>query len=211
MEIKNSKLFMNISIGIVALSIALLLPYYLLIFSPKVKLANTQYAEKLAYDSWQENKINEDTKMVEKDLQERWKDKDTRFNDFLTFRGDSEKTFVMVNGKVLESPNFGITNREAQLNSLVEDEKDTKKKEIMIELGKKHSDWLANYIYWISRNQIYEGMTDDMVKVSFGDPAKVVIMPDYFIWWYWTGNDKKTRDLLVFSKERKLLMIYKDL
>lgn len=194
--------------------------YYYLFFLPNlekqkiVKIENDkQISELNDYNKWKDEKKDQDTKEIGSEIEKRWSepDKDNLFNDNAEYDGVREHRYFKINGQVVTLPGFSQDDRDKQLKYLIDEEKDNDKKELLRSLGEIHKNWMAGAILMIVNKEIIPGMTEEMVKLSWGEPDNVVEKTDHTIWWYWRGDidRSKKRDVLVFGPF-KLLFTHRD-
>lgn len=203
-----------LALGVLLLGLSFF--FYFIIHTPAKERQKTRQKIAQQYEAWQEEKASEEVTLVAKDLSRRWDDYDTQLNDGVPYHGvssDEKPRIVYVNnGHVFQESFYTKDVREAQIQSSLANEADSDKREKIKILARQHPDWLAYHIYEIVDYKVSEGMNNEMVRITLGTPDKIVTRKDYEMWWYWTGQSDyiKTRDLLVFHQQGKLLMIYSD-
>lgn len=163
------------------------------------------------YKEWQESKAAEDVGYVEKQLKERWKDEDQRYADLGPGLKVGSISSLEYEGRTITTTYTHETRRRA-LQGFIALAKTQEEKDKIIAMDEAHPDWHAINVYNAANNSITENMIDEAVELAYGKPDKKLVRSDYTIWWYWTGKDsyEKTRDLLVFNANERLLFFELD-
>lgn len=200
---------------IVIIMVALIVGGFIYFSQQKINKLNIEQQSQEQYEKWKEQKIAQDIEEIGIELEKKWLNEDVAVYDSLYYQGVGEsRDYQQRDGSFFNALSFFTQeNRDNQLRSYIESEKDEQQKKLMEKLGYEHRDWLANDIYHIVKGKIFEEMTKEMVKIAWGEPDIIISKTKYEIWWYWINEIEraKDRDLLVFHKNGKLLFVHRDL